>query len=106
MLWFSCSQELGGGRDGKGERRQDPRRPSPHHPPYPYLGAVEITQVCVGVPAWPTGTLIDVHALKVYVHLHLPPRAVNWQLGVQQRVPKWSCVLRPQTREHCKLCKL
>jgi len=37
------------------------------------LGAVEITQVCVRVPAWPTGTLIDVHALKIYVHLHLPP---------------------------------
>lgn len=52
------------------------------HPLYPYLGAVEITQVCVRVPAWATGTLIDVHALKVYVHLHLPPRAVNWQLGV------------------------
>lgn len=53
------------------------------HPLYPYLGAVEITQVCVRVPAWAAGTLIDVHTLKIYVHLHLPPKAVNWQLGVQ-----------------------
>lgn len=52
----------------------------PHHP---YLGAVEITQVRVRVPAWATGTLIDVHALKIYVHLHLPPRAVNLQLRAQ-----------------------
>ena len=52
------------------------------HPLYPYLSAVEITEVCVGVPAWAAGTLVDVHTLKIYVHLHLPPRAVNWQLGV------------------------
>lgn len=50
----------------------------PH--PYPYLGAVEITQVRVRVPSWAAGTLIDVHLLKIYVHLHLPPRAANWQL--------------------------
>lgn len=55
----------------------------PPHPPHPYLGAVEITQVCVRVPAWATCTLIDVHTLEIYVHLHLPPTAVNWQLGAQ-----------------------
>lgn len=47
--------------------------PTPH--PHAYLGGIEITQVCIGVPAWATGTLIDVHTLKIYVHLHLPPRA-------------------------------
>lgn len=52
------------------------------HPPC--LSAVEVTQVGVGVPAWATRTLIDVHALEVDVHLHLAPRAANWQLGAQR----------------------
>lgn len=80
--FVSCSWELGDSSDGKEKGRQDPSAP-PHHPSYPHLGAVEITHVCVRVPAWPAGTLIDVHTLKIHVHLHLPPRAVNWQLGVQ-----------------------
>lgn len=52
-------------------------------PPSPYLGAVEITQVRVGVPARAACTLVDVHPLEIYVHLHLPPRAVNSQLETQ-----------------------
>lgn len=54
------------------------------HPPC--LSAVEITQVGVRVPAWAACTLIDVHVLEVDVHLHLPPREANWQLGAQ-----WGC---------------
>lgn len=65
---------------GKGEGG---RTLVPPPPTYLYLCAVEITQVRVRVPSWAAGTLIDVHHLKIYVHLHLPPRAVNWQLGAQ-----------------------
>jgi hypothetical protein len=62
-----------------GKRRE--AGPTGTHLPYPYLGAVEITQVCIRVPAWAACTLIDVHTLEIYVHLHLPPMAVNWYLG-------------------------
>lgn len=67
-----------GGRWSKGNEDG----PQWTHPPC--LSAVEVTQVGVGVPAWTACALIDVHALEVDVHLHLAPRAANWQLGAQR----------------------
>lgn len=96
-----CQLLLGAGRWQWWERRSEggPTR-CPHPSPHPYLGAVEITQVRVSIPAWAAGTLIDVHTLNVYVHPYLPPRAVNQQLGTQRRMSRWTCVLGPQTTDN------